>query len=121
MNEINKKEIKQEIENEINNKFWEVYADTTSRLSSICRQLAFAEGGICWFFLTDNTHRLSLDIKIILIFLVVFFIFDACQYLTLAMYNKIVALLYEEHLKNGLIKNKDQITRPVWINSAGNL
>lgn len=112
---------REEIEKTISENFWEVYLKNTSTLSSICRQLAFAEGGICWFFLKfDNNEKITSDIKIILIFIVLFFIFDACQYFTLGMYNKIIALFYEQKLEENIIKNKNQITRPPWINSSGN-
>jgi len=74
MNEKTKEEIareqKEEIEREINNKFWAVYTKNTKTLSSICRQLAFAEGGICWFYLQGSNF--SIDIKLILTFLLLF-------------------------------------------------
>ncbi|MBI2786454.1 MAG: hypothetical protein HYX60_09210 [Legionella longbeachae] len=40
------REENEEFEETINKKFWSVYSNNTSNLSSICRQLAFAEGGI---------------------------------------------------------------------------
>lgn len=110
-----------EIENEISNKFWNVYSRNTTTLSSICRQLAFAEGGICWFFLrVEQLPKIPLDIKIILMFLVLFFIFDACQYFVLSIYNKIIASIYEKLLSDGLLTNKNDVTRPPWINYPGN-
>jgi len=104
-----------EIKDKIKSRFWLVYNKNTSTLSSICRQLAFAEGGICWFFLTfegsciSNVSRIPIEIKIILIFLVLFFIFDALQYLILATYNKIFAEFYEQKLEEEVIKNVDQM------------
>lgn len=107
------------IEKSISENFWEVYGNNTAKLSSICRQLAFAEGGICWFFMKpENQGVVTTDIKIILLFLVLFFILDACQYLTLAIYNKAIALFYEDKVKDGTIKSDRQITRPPWINSS---
>lgn len=118
----NNGEKKERLEEEIRKKFWTAYSNNTSTLSNICRQLAFAEGGICWLFLTiggKNLQIIPLDIKVILLFLVLFFIFDACQYFCLAFYNKIIAFLYEEKVNDKSIKKKADITRPVWINYPG--
>lgn len=110
------------VKTKINVTFWDNYAKNTATLSSICRQLSFGEGGICWFFLKqEQPSNIPLDIKIILTFLVLFFIFDACQYFTLAFYNKIMALFYEEKLDEGVIKDVSEVTRPPWINYPGNL
>lgn len=114
-------EIKNEIEDSIKNKFWDVYACNTSSLSSICRQLAFAEGGICWFYIKDS--HFPMEIKLILTFLLLFFISDACQYYFLAANNKKQAEFYEDLLnrKEPVITNKNQIQRPITINSSGNI
>lgn len=120
MKKTNSTKNNEKIKKAISENFWEVYGKNTAKLSSICRQLAFAEGGICWFFLKpDNPDKIPMDIKIILLFLVLYFILDACQYLTLAIYNKAIALFYEEKVKDGTIKTHSQITRPSWINSSG--
>lgn len=118
----NKEEKKRILEEEIRKKFWNPYSNNTSTLSNICRQLAFAEGGICWFFFTagKKLQILTLDIKVILLFLVLFFIFDACQYFCLAFYNKIIAFFYEEKVNDRSIKRQADITRPIWINYPGN-
>ena len=52
----------------------------TGILSSICRQLAFAEGGLFWF-LKDKMHVCDRLIVIGFLVLVLYFIFDAIQYL----------------------------------------
>lgn len=114
---------KEKIQNKIDDMFWSVYGNNTSTLSSICRQLSFAEGGICWFFMKVNDDKtiMTTDIKIILIFLVLYFIFDACQYLALAIYNKAIALLYEQQLHDGSLTTDASVKRPSWINSTANV
>lgn len=116
----NNDETKNELEKVIKEEFWEVYHKTTSKLSNICRQLAFAEGGVCWFFLKECGQSLPLDIKIILTFLVFFFIFDACQYFVLAINNKNLAMIYEKQVKKQIITSKSEIFRPAWINHPAN-
>lgn len=119
--ELTKEELER-IESTIKEKFWNVYGNNTARLSSICRQLAFAEGGICWFYLSKSSSvGISLDLKIILTFLVLFFIADAGQYFILAMNNKKLAMLYEAKLDKKLISSKEEIIRPIWINSSGDI
>ncbi|GGI92293.1 hypothetical protein [Legionella impletisoli] len=118
--ELTKEEV-EKIESAIKDKFWNVYGNNTARLSGICRQLAFAEGGICWFFLSNPSAGISLDLKIILTFLVFFFIADAGQYFMLAMNNKKLAMLYEAKLDKKLIYSKEEIIRPIWINSSGDI
>lgn len=107
----------EEIEETINNKFWNVYSDNTSKLSKICRQLAFAEGGICWFYI--NNKHFSIQIKLTLTLLLLFFIADAFQYFLLAINNKKYAELYEDLLSREIIKKKEQIHRPASINISG--
>lgn len=111
--------IKEEIEASIKEKFWDVYACNTSSLSSICRQLAFAEGGICWFYLQNSTF--SIEIKLILTFLLLFFVADASQYYFLAENNKKQAEFYEDLLNREIITTKEQVQRPMEINSSGNI
>ncbi|WP_412754905.1 hypothetical protein [Legionella donaldsonii] len=116
---MNKKYIeKEKIEEAIKNKFWTVYNNNTSKLSSICRQLAFAEGGICWFYISNDSF--PFEIKLILIFLLLFFMADAGQYFLLAMNNKKQAEFYEYLLEQGTITSPEQILRPIKINSSGN-
>lgn len=117
-----KKDLKEKIEKVIEENFWDVYGKNTSMLSSICRQLAFAEGGICWFFLrSENSQQITLDVKIILTLLVLFFIFDASQYFVIAMYNKIIAMIYEQQVTDKVLVRKNQVIRPIWINYPGNV
>lgn len=91
--------IKTAIEKEI----WSVYNSNTSILSGICRQLAFAEGGVCWFF-KSPTGQLSAEVIFILKFLILFFAFDALQYFFAAAIYWLVAKYYE-CCKIGSIKN----------------
>ncbi len=112
-------QIKDEIEACIKEKFWDIYASNTGDLSNICRQLAFAEGGICWFYIQDSSF--TIEIKIILTFLLGFFIADASQYYFLATNNKKQAKFYENLLNINLITSKEQIQRPIEINTSGNI
>jgi hypothetical protein len=46
-----------EIQKRIDKLFWAPYSSQTITLSNICRQLAFAEGGICFFFIKPAGYQ----------------------------------------------------------------
>lgn len=70
-----------DVQEKINDLIWSTYAKDTAAFSSICRQIAFAEGGICWALLAQRNATASPeDIKMILAVISVFFILDAAQY-----------------------------------------
>lgn len=98
--------------------FWDVYESSTTKLSNICRQLAFAEGGICWFFITQK-YALSCstnNISWILIFLVLFFLFDALQYLASSIIYAGAAYYYEYRNRHDLLKNTKDVDRRWYMN-----
>lgn len=102
-----------QIRKKIKEQFWDHYATQGSTLSNICRQLAFAEGGICWFYISGQDLHADV-IKFILKVLITFFIFDIFQYLYSVSIYYVVAKCYERNLK--LYKDDTDIKKPPWIN-----
>ncbi len=94
---------------------WNEYSLNTDSLSKVCRQLAFAEGGLCWFFKTPQSTFPSQIINV-LFFLILYFLLDAFQYLISAVLYKNLAKYYEKRNENNLLKNKNDVKRPACIN-----
>lgn len=111
---------KDEIKAVINEEIWSIYDSNTTTLSGICRQLAFAEGGICWFF-KSPTCQFSTDVIFILKFLIFFFVLDALQYFLAAAIYWLVAKYYEYRNACGQIKKSDEIVRKGWMNRVSSL
>lgn len=95
---------------------WGEYIVNTTILSTVCRQLAFGEGAVCWFF-KNSSGNLPIDIKNILLFLVLYFISDVLQYLTSTIIYWNYAKFYEYKNNKQFLKNEDDITKPEWINA----
>lgn len=90
----------------------------TATLSSICRQIAFAEGALFWFLYSE----LKVSIYYIVVgflFLLIYFILDLIQYLIgYNIYQK-RAKIWEDSLKKGiLLKNNYEFPNDFfyWIN-----
>lgn len=106
-----------EIFNAIKHNFWSVYESHTVILSNICRQLAFAEGGICWFYISNVNHlRPSTEISSIFFYLILFFIVDALQYLVNSIIYASVAFYYERKNNKNEISNVRDVDRQHWMN-----
>lgn len=102
------------IQDAIDEKIWSIYNSNTTALSNLCRQLAFAEGGICWFFKLPNTP-LSPEVKITLMLIAVFFMLDALQYFVAVLIFWSVAKYYEyRHGRKELVRS-DQIVKKWWM------
>jgi len=109
-----------EIKTAINEEIWSIYDSNTKILSGICRQLAFAEGGICWFF-KSSSCQLSQDVIFILKFLIIFFALDAAQYFLAVIIYWFVAKYYECCNSRRLIKNSKEIDRSGWMSRGSSL
>lgn len=59
------------------NEYWRDFQVYTDKLSTVCRQLAFAEGGIFWIFFQKNVPEFVLPG---FFFLILYFGFDVLQY-----------------------------------------
>jgi hypothetical protein len=59
------------------NREWKEYETYTDKVSTVCRQLAYAEGGILWIVFNINSNRC---IFLVFLFLILYFIFDVIQY-----------------------------------------
>jgi len=99
-----------EIQNKINSAFWDPYHSQTIILSSVCRQLAYAEGGICWIFIKQGCAQHP-EIYLILKSIVFFFVFDFFQYLVAIIIYYCVGKCYERHIKS-LRKQMILLDRP---------
>lgn len=105
------------LEHRIKELFWDEYKKSTSTFSSICRQLAFAEGGICWLFKTQG-QKLPLIFLITLTFLVVFFILDAWQYHEISRTYRKCARKYEKEVEEGRITAVTEIYKDTGTNKS---
>jgi hypothetical protein len=102
--------------------FVSIYREHTRILSSTCRQLALGEGGLCWLFKSFTYGQcISYQANIVLVLLVLFFLFDAAQYLISSGLYKNKAEEYNEKISKGEIKNVSQLTEPPSINKPGSV
>lgn len=106
---------KKEIENQISACYKET-SEYSGHLSSILRQLAFAEGALFWF---SKTNFSTPNILLILGFsiLIAFFIFDAIQYLVgLIQYENLAKTFHRDYKKNKIYDpNKYEMDPPKYI------
>jgi hypothetical protein len=108
----------QAIRSKIKEKFWDEYKFNTITLSTVCRQLAFAEGGVCSFFrLSDG--KLPTIFLLVLGLLVFFFFCDVAQYLISTIVYNSYGKYYEKRLEKGLLNEQD-IKKPERINKCAN-
>lgn len=102
--------------------FASVYREHTRILSSTCRQLALGEGGLCWLFKSFTYGQcISYQINVVLILLVLFFLFDASQYLLSANLYKNQAEEYNKKISKGEITDISELIEPSNINKPGNV
>jgi hypothetical protein len=106
---------KNDIASAINEEIWSIYNSNTQTLSNICRQIAFAEGGICWFYKLP-LYPLPSNVVLILKFLVWFFLLDALQYFIAVTLYWLVAKHYECRNKQKLLKKPSEVVRTWWMN-----
>lgn len=66
----------EKIKSQINDE-WKEYEIYTDKVSSVCRQLAYAEGGVLWIIFNANPNK---AIFFGFLFLILYFICDAIQY-----------------------------------------
>ncbi len=102
--------------------FSSVYREHTRILSSTCRQLALGEGGLCWLFKSFTYGQcISYQVNIVLVLLVLFFLFDAAQYLISSVLYKNKAEEYNEKISKNEIKNVSQLIESPSINKPGSV
>ncbi len=106
-----------EIFEAIKSNFWAVYDTSTTKLSTICRQLAFAQGGICWFYISQSCQlNGSKVVSSIFFYLIWFFIVDALQYLANSIIYAGFALYFERKNDQKKLKNIRDVDRRFWMN-----
>ncbi len=99
-----------------------VYREHTRILSSTCRQLALGEGGLCWLLKSFTYGQcISYQINIVLILLVLFFIFDAAQYLISSILYKNKAEEYYDKIRKGELKEEADLIEPPSLNKPGSV
>jgi hypothetical protein len=104
--------------NYVKTHFWATYRTSSSILSSTCRQLALAVGGICWLIKSAEKHEIyTCQSSTILILIVLFFIFDAAQYLVSAISYKNLAEKYDHEIDSNKITEISELIEPSPINA----
>lgn len=102
--------------------FWSVRNFSAQTLSSTCRQLALAEGGLCWLIKSSASYSLiSCQTNGVLIALVLFFIFDAMQYLISSIKYHDLAERYDHEILNKNITKIEELKEPKKINRTANI
>lgn len=81
--------------------YWSTFRRNTAILSSTCRQLALGLGGLAWLAKPDTQS--SCSAKSILLFVVLFFISDAAQYLFQGYVFQQLAEEYDKKISSGTI------------------
>ncbi|VVC76774.1 hypothetical protein AQUSIP_21000 [Aquicella siphonis] len=99
-----------------------IYREHTRILSSTCRQLALGEGGLCWLLKSFTYGQcISSQVNVVLILLVLFFLFDAAQYLISSILYKNKAEEYYEKIKIGDVKDESELIEPPSLNKPGSI
>ncbi len=110
---------REELYTYVKNHFWRSRNSSAHTLSTTCRQLALGEGGICWLVKASTYCSLgSSQANFVLILLVVFFIFDATQYLISYIRYSDIAEEYDGKILNYKIKKIEELKEPKNINRA---
>ncbi|MFO2976477.1 hypothetical protein SCO70_02835 [Legionella pneumophila serogroup 3] len=108
---------KEELYNYVKNHYWAVYRNSSTILSSTCRQLALALGGLCWLIKSNPDYKVvTCQSNLILVFLVMFFIFDALQYLISSMSYQKLAKKYDNKITNSKLTSISELIEPSDIN-----
>lgn len=94
--------------------YWSTFHYNTATLSSTCRQLALGLGGLAWA--TKSNTQNSCDAKFIILFLILFFISDAVQYLfqSYAFHN--LAEDYDKKIETGEITDVSRLVEKPKMN-----
>lgn len=123
MTKHNSEEQKEKLYEYVDKHFWSIYNRDTTTLSNTCRQLALAEGGICWVIISSNYPSLIsfFQINTVLIMLVLFFIFDAAQYLFSSRAFKTLAKHYNDQISDNIITDQKELKIPQGINTVANV
>jgi hypothetical protein len=122
MNSNKKDKLQECLYTYVRDHYWGVWKISTNTLSSTCRQLGLGIGGIC---LTIRTQNYFSDVasvcNLVFIFLILFFILDAAQYLSSLIIYKDVAEKLDEKITNSEINNLQELTLPANFNRFPNL
>lgn len=94
--------------------YWSTFRRNTTILSSTCRQLALGLGGLAWFANPDI--RNACQAKSILLFVVLFFIADAAQYLFQGYAFHQLAEEYDEKIETGKITEISELVEKPKMN-----
>ncbi|HSW69145.1 MAG TPA: hypothetical protein VLI69_03160 [Gammaproteobacteria bacterium] len=96
-----------------------VYREHTRILSNTCRQLALGEGGLCWLLKSFTQGQcISYQVNIVFILLVLFFLFDAAQYLISSTLYKSKISEYNDKIFKGEITNEKDLIEPPHLYQA---
>ncbi len=87
--------------------YWSTFHYNTATLSSTCRQLGLGLGGLAWLAKSDTQN--SCCAKSILLFVVLFFISDAIQYLFQGYSFQQLAENYDKKIDRGEISEVSKL------------
>ena len=97
-----------------NEELWASYVDYTKALSEFARKLGFGAAAICWFFKAPD-NAFPPNVKISLIFVVLYFMFDLLQY----MFGAALLRAWTRHTEKKMWKEKKTIEgdyeKPAWL------
>jgi hypothetical protein len=111
-------EDKEELYTYVKDYYWSTFRRNTAILSSTCRQLALGLGGLVWFAKPDIQN--SCYSNSILLFIVLFFISDATQYLYQSYAFQKLAEEYDKKIGSGAISEKSKLTEKPNMNRLTN-
>lgn len=110
MSEQSTKDPREPLYKYVKDHFWSVRNSSAQTLSSTCRQLALGEGGLCWLIKSSPLYSsISCATNMVLIALVLFFIFDAMQYLISSIKYHDLADKYDNEILNKNITTSEEL------------
>lgn len=104
---MNADNTKQNLHNYVKDYYWGTFWRNTAILSGTCRQLALSLGGLVWFAKSDMQS--STSGKLILLFVVLFFMADVAQYLVQGYAFHQLAECYDKKIGFGTISDISQL------------
>lgn len=95
--------------------YWSTFHCNTATLSNTCRQLALGLGGLAW--VAKSPPQNSCNAKFILLFLILFFISDAAQYLFQSYSFHNLAEDYDKKIETGEINEISMLVEKPKMNA----
>lgn len=111
-------DIKEPLYKYVKDYYWSIFRSNTTILSSTCRQLALGVGSISWFAKSNACYaHVIWQTNSILILLVLFFIFDAGQYIKQSSSFRSLAIEYDTKIDTGEITKISELVEKPGVNA----